>query len=147
MSRLIRWEPFRESRRMHDMIDRFMDRTMLDSPFFAGWIEGIVPVDVMETDDDIVVKATIPGMKPEDLNISISGDTLSIRGEAQEEHEEKEVRYHLHERRMSRFSRSITLPTSVNAEKAVAEFEDGVLKLTLPKAEEVKPKTITVKAK
>lgn len=147
MTRLIRWEPFREMRRMHDMLDRMMDRTFSDSPLLSSIFEGGVPIDVLQTDENVIVKATTPGLKPEDLNISVTGDTLSIRGEVKEEKEEEGARHHIRERQHASFSRSILLPTSVNAEKAEAVFENGILTLTLPKVEEVKPKMITVKAK
>jgi HSP20 family protein len=132
---------------MHDMLDRMMDTAFRESPFLGGIFEGRVPVDVYQTDETVVVKATTPGLKADDLQITITGDTLTIRGEISEEHKEEGVTYHLRERRMESFSRSITLPAAVNADKSKAEFEDGVLKLTLPKVEGVKPKTITIKAK
>jgi HSP20 family protein len=147
MTRLTRWEPFREMRRMHDMLDRVMDRTFIDAPFFAAFDQGVLPVDVYQTDDDVVVKATAPGMKAEDIQITITGDTLSIRGEVSEEREHEGVQFHIRERRAGSFSRSIGLPTTVDADKTKAEFEDGILTLTLPKVEDVKPKSITVKAK
>jgi HSP20 family protein len=148
MTKLIRWEPFRDMRRMHDMLDRMMDRSFLDWPLYGREeTEGFLPLDVYQTDENVIVKATVPGIKAEDIQISITGDTLTIRGEANEEKEEEGAEYYLRERRSSKFARSITLPTSINADSAKAEFEDGVLLLTLPKIEEVKPKTITVKAK
>lgn len=147
MTDLIRWEPLREIRRMQNVIDRMMDRGFIETPLLGGFFEGGVPIDVYQTDEDVVVKATTPGMKPEDLHISVTGDTLNIRGEVREEREEEGHQYHLHERRMRDFSRSILLPTTVNADKAKAEFENGVLTLTLPKVEGVKPKMITVKPK
>jgi len=135
---------------MHDMLDRIMDEALMDMPRFGGLISGIVPVDVYQTDDDVVVKATMPGVKPEDINISITGESLTIEGEIEEELEisdERNVRFHVRERRYGSFYRSLTLPTLVDADKASAEFENGVLTLTLPKVEEVKPKKITVKTK
>lgn len=147
MTRITRWEPFGEMRRVHDMLDQFMDRTFLDLPMRGGMLSGVLPIDVFQTDDDVVVKATTPGIKPEDIHISITGDTLNIRGEIEEEREEEGRQYHVRERRVGSFSRSIALPTLVNADAAKAEFEDGVLTLSLPKIEDVKPKTITVKAK
>lgn len=89
----------------------------------------------------------MPGVKPEDIDITITGDTLTIKGEVKAEEKVEKANYIRRERRYGAFSRSLTLPTSVVAEKAKAEFENGVLTLTLPKAEEVKPKTIKVKAK
>jgi HSP20 family protein len=145
MTRLTRWEPFREARRMHDMLDRMMDRSLLD-PWASGF-EGVLPLDMYQTDDEIIVKASAPGMTAEDIDISITGETLTIRGELEGEEVQEDARYHIRERRMESFSRSIALPTMVQAEKAKAEFENGILTLTLPKAEEVKPKTISVKAK
>jgi len=147
MSKLTRWEPFREMRRMHDMLDQLMDRSLID---YTGEMEGsysYLPLDVYQTDENIIVKASAPGIKADDLDISITGDTLTIQGETTQEIEDKGVQYYLRERRASSFSRTITLPTMVKAEEAKAEFEHGVLTLTLPKVEEVKPKTITVKAK
>jgi HSP20 family protein len=92
------------------------------------------------------VKATVPGMKPDEIQISVTGDTLSISGETESEHEEKDRDYFVRERRMGSFSRSITLPVGVDADKAKADFEDGVLTITLPKSEAEKPKMISVKS-
>lgn len=146
MADIIRWEPFRTSRRMHEALDRFMDRAFLDVPFFGGLYDGTLPVDVYQTEDEVVVKASIPGIKPEDIEISITGDTLSIRGEVQQEEEERKGQYHLRERMYRSFSRSLTLPSSVNSDLAQAEFQDGVLRLTLPKPEAAKTKRIAVKS-
>lgn len=147
MTDLTRWEPFREMRRLHDTLDRIFERTLLGTPFFDEFTGARVPIDLYETDDNVIVKAATPGLKPEDLNISITGDTVNIRGEVTEEHEEDTVKYYLLERLYSSFNRSIALPTSVNGDKAKAEFENGILTLTIPKTEEAKPKTIIVKAK
>lgn len=147
MGRITRWEPFREMRRMHDMLDSMMDRAMVDTPFSMTAFSGVIPLDVFETPDEVIVKATTPGFKPDDIEISITGDTLSIRGEIDESSEDEGRQYFIRERRYGSFSRSIKLPTMVDSEKANAEFENGILTLTLPKVEEVKPKTITVKAK
>ncbi len=145
MKNMTRWEPFREARRMHDMLDRMMDRSLLD-PLYGG-TEGTLPLDMYQTDDEIIVKASAPGLTAEDLDISITGDALTIRGEFQADEVQEGARYHVRERRIESFARSIRLPTMVNVEGAKAEFENGILTLTLPKVEEVKPKTISVKAK
>jgi len=100
-----------------------------------------------ETDQEVVIKTSVPGVKPEDIDITVVGDTLTIKGETKAEEKVERANYIRQERRYGAFSRSLTLPTSIVAEKAKAEFENGVLTLTLPKAEEVKPKTIKVKAK
>lgn len=147
MAELIRWEPFRETRRLHDMLDRAMDRSLLDNWFLDGGSTGHLALDLFQTDDELVVKANIPGLKPEDIDISVSGDTLTIQGEINQETDSDNAQYMLRERRYASFARSVTLPSTVEAEHAKAEFEHGVLTLTLPKAEEVKPKRISVKAK
>ena len=145
MTHITRWEPFREARRMHDMLDRMMDRSIED-PLWSGGVAAL-PMDMYQTDDEIVVKASAPGLTADDIEISITGETLSIRGKIRAEEVTEGARYHMRERRVESFSRSISLPTQVQTEKAKAEFENGILTLTLPKAEQVKPKTITVKAK
>jgi HSP20 family protein len=108
---------------------------------------GALALDMYQKDDAVVVKSAIPGVKPEDIDISITGDVLTIKGETKVEEEVKEENYIRRERRYGAFTRSVSIPVPVVSDKAEAQFEDGVLKLTLPKAEEVKPKTIAVKAK
>lgn len=146
MANLIRWDPMREMSEVRSLMDRALDDFFSRSPVsFDGM--GSVEVNMLQTDDDLIVKASIPGVKPEDINISISGDTLTLRGEIKEDEEYKGASYHIKELRHGSFSRIMTLPVKVDADKAKAEFENGMLRLTMPKAEEVKPKTITVKAK
>jgi HSP20 family protein len=146
MSNITRWEPFREMMSLRDLMDRLMDEPFTRSGVSPGMLSGPA-IDMYQTDDEVVVKASLPGVKPDDINISITGDVLNIRGEMSEEKSTKEATYHLRERRYGSFSRTIPLPTVVVADKAQADFENGILILTLPKAEELKPKTITVKAK
>jgi len=146
MANLIRWDPLREMSEVRSLMDRAFDDFFSRSPVTYNGM-GSVEVNLVQTDDDLVVKASIPGVKPEDINISISGDTLTLRGEIKEDEEYKNANYHIKEMRQGSFSRTMTLPVKVDADKAKAEFENGVLRLTMPKAEEVKPKTITVKAK
>lgn len=93
------------------------------------------------------MKAALPGLKPEDVSIDITGETLTIKGESKAEQEVKEKDYLYQERRYGAFSRSVVLPSGLKSDKAEATMEDGVLTLTMPKAEEVKPKAIKVKAK
>ncbi len=129
-----------------------MNRLMEESfvrPFgmFEDFAPALPAVDVYETDEEIIVKATVPGVKPEDLEINAIGNTLSIKGETKEEEETKKGAYLHRERRYGAFNRSFTLPTTIDANKAAAEFEHGVLTLTLPKAELVKPKSLKIKAK
>ncbi len=148
MAELVKWEPFRELISLREAMDRLFEESFV-RPF--GWLAPVgaetFAIDMYETDDDIVVKAAIPGVKPEDIDVSISGDVLTIKGEVKEEKEVKEENYIRKERRYGTFCRSVTLPVQVDADKAKAEYENGILTLTLPKAEEVKPKVIKVKAK
>jgi HSP20 family protein len=110
-----------------------------------GW--SVPAIDMYQTDEELVVKASIPGYKAENVQISVTGDVLTLRGEVKQEDEKKEKAWHIREQRWGSFERSVALPTQVVADKAKAEFENGILIVTLPKAEEVKPKTITVKAR
>jgi HSP20 family protein len=149
MSHIVRWEPFRELVSLREAMDRLFEESFVrpgGGRLAPAGIE-IPAVDMYQTDDAVVVKSAIPGIKPEDIDISITGDTLTIRGETRAEEEINEENYIRRERRYGSFCRSLALPLPVVTEKAEAEFENGVLTLTLPKAEEVKPKAIKIKAK
>jgi HSP20 family protein len=149
MANIVRWEPFRDLISLREAMDRLFEESFVRPR--TGWLAplgaGALAVDVYETDQDVVVKSSVAGVKPEDIDITITGDTLTIKGETKAEEKVERANYIRQERRYGAFSRSVTLPTTIVAEKAKAEFENGVLTLTLPKAEEVKPKTIKVKAK
>jgi HSP20 family protein len=149
MTSLTRWEPFRDLVSLRDAMDRlFEDSFVRPSGRMLAPTEGAaLAVDVYETDDDLVVKAALPGIDPDDVDISVTGDTLTIKGETKAEEEVKEENYVYRERRFGAYSRSLTLPVRVKADKAEAEYEDGVLTLRLPKVEEAKPKSIQVKVK
>ncbi len=107
----------------------------------------VLPLDVIETEDRFIVKASIPGVDPDDLDITFSDNILTIQGEIKPESEETEGRYLLRERRFGLFQRSIALPERVEADKIEATYKDGVLILSIPKVEEIKPRRISVKAK
>ncbi len=149
MANIVRWEPFRDLISLREAMDRLFEESFIRPR--SGWLAPLgadaLAVDVYETDQDVIVKSSVPGIKPEDIDITITGDTLTIKGETKAEEKDEKANYIRQERRYGAFSRSLTLPTTVVAEQAKAEFENGVLTLTLPKAEEVKPKTIKVKAK
>jgi len=146
MSNLIRFEPMREMITLREAMDRLFNDAFTPSLGNAGGWQAPA-VDLYQTDDEVVVKASLPGMKSDDVQISITGDMLTLKGEFKQEDEKKEKAYHLREQRYGAFERTFALPTEVTADKARAEFENGILTITLPKAEEVKPKMITVKAK
>lgn len=149
MANLVRWDPFRDMVSLRDAMDRLFEESFVRPRSWLTPTDGMatLALDVHESADDVTVRASIPGVKPEDIDISVTGDTLTIKGETREENEEKNGSYHLRERRYGAFQRSISLPTLVKADKASAEFENGVLTLTLPKVEEVKPKSIKIKTK
>jgi len=147
MNELMAWKPFREVSRLRREMDRLWDdffgpgRRALQ-PLVEEWVPAM---DLSETADKVVVKAEVPGMEPKDIDISLSGDLLTIRGEKKSEREEKKENYHLVERSYGSFSRSVRLPAAVNADKIEARYEKGVLTITCPKKEKVKPKAIDVK--
>jgi len=144
-----RWHPFTDLMSLRQAMDRLFEDSFV-RPSHALEVLGEVTtpaLDVYQTPSEIVVKAALPGVKPEDVNIDITGDTLTIKGESKAEQEVKREDYLYQERRYGAFSRSVLLPGGLKSDKAEATIEDGVLTLTIPKAEEVKPKAIKVKAK
>ena len=112
----------------------------------AAMAAVVVPLDVVDTGPDILVLANLPGVKPDEVNITITGNTLTIKGSLETRKEFENATYLRRERRATSFQRSISLPTSVDSERAEAHFANGVLTLTLPKSESVRPKTIKVVA-
>ena len=147
MSDLIRWEPAREMMSLRDAMDRLFDDAFTRPLRFYDGHWSIPTVDMYQIDNEVVVKAAIPGVKTDDVQINVTGEMLTIKGETKEKEEVKEKAYHLREQRWGSFERIVALPTDVTADKAKAEFENGILPITLPKAEEVHPKSITIKAK
>jgi HSP20 family protein len=146
MSEIIRWDPFSRSLSLRDTLDRFFEGGLLRPWLARDWDAiGSLAIDLYETDEAFVVKAAAPGIKPEDIEIQVTNNVLTVRGETKEEEKEEGARYHRVERRYGRFERSVALPTRVNADEVEATLEDGILTIEVPKAEEVKPKKITVK--
>ena len=147
MASIIRWEPMRDMATLRDAMDRAFEERLFRPPVPFAWAEGNLAIDMYETDDNVVLKTAIPGMKAEDIEVSVSGDTLTIRAETKEEQEIERDNYLRRERRFGSCCRSITLPGGLEADKAEADYTDGILTLTFPKAEEVKPKSIKVSTK
>jgi HSP20 family protein len=145
---MIRWEPFRDLMTLREAMDRlFEDSYVRTGPRWASAGEATyqLPIDVYTTDEEIIITANVPGARPEDVEITIEGDTLIIRGEIKGPLEN--VSYAVQERPYGRFHRSLRLNIPVQPDHAEASFDLGVLTLTIPKQEEVKPKTIKVTAK
>jgi HSP20 family protein len=141
------WSPFRQLSALRDEIDRLFESplnelTRSSQQFLSGWLPA---VDLYDEGDHLVLKAELPGIKKEELNISLHGDVLTLSGERKDSGEFKEAEVFRSERFVGRFQRSITLPMSVDSGKVQASYKDGILAVTLPKAEEAKPKRIDVK--
>jgi len=148
MTNLIRRDPVSEmlswNRAMNRMLDRFYDE---NDATFPDQFNLRVPLDVIENDNEFIVKADVAGLDPEKIDITYTNNTLTIKGEVSDEREEteKKGRYHIRERHYGSFSRTISMPGTVDVEHIEAETKNGVLELHLPKKEEVKPRRIAVK--
>ncbi len=151
MSSMMRWEPSRDIVSLRDMMDRLIEDAFVTSRGLGLPFSGAeLAVDMYETKDDVVVKTALPGVKPEDVDITITGDTLMIRGETKEENEQNESNqqnYLRRERRYGEFTRTITLPSGLQTDKAEASFDNAMLTIRIPKSEQVKPKSIKVQPK
>lgn len=154
---LIRWNPKRDpaawptdlwnmQREMNRLFDNFLQGGVQDDGTFglSNWTPA---VDIVERENEFEVKVELPGVRKEDVKITLESSVLTIRGEKKQEKEEKEDSFHRVERSYGAFQRSFTLPTSVKSEKIDASYRDGILVIALPKAEEAKPKQIEVKVK
>jgi len=140
------WRPFTELSTFRREMDRVWDSFFGERPLARIWEREWAPsLDLSETKDNFVVKAEVPGMNAKDINISLTGDLLTIKGEKKQEKEEKEEDYHLVERSYGAFSRSVRLPTEVESSKIEASYKNGILNITLPKSEKVKAKEVKIK--
>ncbi len=140
-----RWDPFRDAVSLSDAFNHLLrDSFVRPGGGNAGAQVLALPVDVLENENEFVVKASLPGVKPEEVQITVHGDTVTLRGESKSESEKKGETWHLRERRQGAFQRSFSLATPIDSERACAKFEHGVLTLTLPKAETAKPKQIKI---
>jgi HSP20 family protein len=139
---LVRFKPARDLTNFPDEMGRMMERFLgRDFAETANWYPR---VDITETDDDIVIVAELPGVTKDDVKLTVQEGVLTIRGEKKASKEVDEDSYHRCERVYGSFSRSFTLPRTVASDKVKATFKDGLLKVSLPKAEEVKPKEIDI---
>ncbi len=144
---IMRWRPTRDLLNIREDMNRLFDSFFSELPEQRrGLLEGewAPSIDVAETDDEIVVTVELPGVKQDDVDITVTDDILILKGEKKEEKEIKKENYHRVERSYGSFQRSINLPTGVQADKAKATYNNGVLYVTIPKAEEAKPKQIKI---
>jgi HSP20 family protein len=139
---MARYEPFSGAQPLHDAMAQLFQQSFV-APF--GQLAGSMPVDIYEHDDAFVVSASMPGLMPDELTISVEQQTITIHGEPKAE-EASGMRPLLQERRLGAFTRTFSLPVPIEATKVQAELNNGVLSLTLPKSEAVKPRKIQVKS-
>ncbi len=148
MASLIKWEPLNDLVSLRDAMDHLFEDSfvrMRGLPVAGGGAS--LALDVYETADSVVIKTNVAGVKPEELDITIDGDILTIKGETQSEDKVEKANYIRQERRYGAFERSVQLPGALVTDKAQATVENGVLTLTIPKSEESKPKAIKVQAR
>jgi HSP20 family protein len=146
MASVTRWNPIRDMISLREAMDQVFNENYLRNR--EARQQGLVwqlPIDAYATEDAIVLKADVPGLKPEDLEVTLEGDTLTIRGELKNRAESQN--FILRERASGRFERVLTINTPIDPSKVEATFEDGVVTIVLPKSEAVKPKQIKVTAK
>jgi HSP20 family protein len=142
---LTRWDPFGEVTSLRQAMDRLIEDSFVGRRDSARSSDS-VPLDLIEQDDALVVRASMPGVRAEDVEVSVQGSTLSITGEMRGDEKLGDgARYHRRERWYGRFSRQITLPVEVQADACNATFEGGVLTITLPKSEQARPRRINVR--
>jgi HSP20 family protein len=145
---LVPWRPFGELSSFRKETERLWDRFFGETPFARTFTAEWLPsVDVSETKDKLLIKVDLPGLEAQNVNVSVSGDILTIKGEKEKEEEEKDEHYYHCERFCGSFQRLFRLPVNVKADKVDATFDKGVLKITLPKTDEAKKKRIEVKVK
>src|ERR671914_2363046 len=138
------WEPFRELRQMQGNLDRLW-RDLGHGGGDEGDVESwAIPLDVVQQRDNIVLKASVPGVNPEDIDVSIENDVLSIKGYTKEEREQQEGNYLMRERRSGSFYRALRLPDTVDSDKAQPHYENGVLSITFPRLESKKAKRLQI---
>ncbi len=141
-----RWDPWRDIISLREAMNSLLEESFVRPRAAVNSFTSGMAVDLRETDDAYVVETALPGCKPQDVDISVLGDILKIKAETKVSAERESEQWLLRERRFGTFERSLTLPSKVRAEEADASFNDGVLTVTLPKAEETEAKSITVKA-
>ncbi len=142
---LVRWDPFREMDTLQERMNRLFEESIFKLRPTRSEALWSPAVDILEDENQVIVKAELPDMEQKDIDVQIENNVLTIKGEKKLEREDKRENYRMVESNWGSFVRSFNLPTSVDADRAEAGFEKGVLRITLPKKEETKPKQIKVK--
>jgi HSP20 family protein len=144
MATMTRWDPFQDALTLREAMSQLFDESVV-SPVNGRRGQGFVPaLDLSETSDAYTVELAVPGLKAEDIDITIENSVLTVRGEVKQEKDERKRNYHRIERRYGAFTRTVGLPTSVRSDSITAELKDGILRLEIPKSEERKPRKISV---
>jgi HSP20 family protein len=138
------WDPFADLLDLQRQINRLFDISFSRNPVKFATEEILPAIDLYETNDSYVVEAELPGLKQNEIDVNIEEDSLVIKGEKKREKELKEDNYHRAERFYGKFERRIALPSNIDKDKVKASYKDGILKISIPKKEEAKPKQIKV---
>jgi HSP20 family protein len=141
---MIRWEPFDEMMSIRESMDRLFEDFFSRRPRQAGPLVWQPAVEISETETEIIVKAELPGIDPKNVEVNVTGDVLTIKGEAKAEQEDKRRNYYRRELRYGSFQRMIALPIEVKGDETKATFRHGILEIKVPKAERVRPKAVKV---
>jgi HSP20 family protein len=144
MTNLNRWDPFQDMLTLREAMSQLLEDSFVQPSAARGGQSFIPAVDLSETEDGFLVEAVVPGLKPEDLEIVCENNVLTIKGQVRQQTEDRKRHYHRVERRFGTFERSIGLPSSVKTDAIQANLTNGVLRLEIPKAENVKPRRINV---
>jgi HSP20 family protein len=144
---IVRWEPLRELNSLQHEMNRMFNTVFGDQPGGNGGTRRWIPaMDLLETGEHFVLRADLPGLSEDDVNIELEDNTLTVSGERKAEHTERQEGFYRVERAFGAFSRSLTLPRGVNSDEISAQFANGVLEIRIPKPEESKPRRISIGA-
>ena len=144
MATITRWDPFQDVLSLREAMNQLMEESFVRPTAAQGGNNFVPALDLSETGEGYLVEAALPGVKPEDVEITVENNVLTIKGETRQETDSKQRNFHRIERRFGSFQRTIGLPTAVKADAIQASLTNGVLRLEIPKAEEVKPRKISV---
>ena len=144
MATVTRWDPFQDVLSLREAMNQLVEESFVRPAAGQGGKNFVPALDLSETAEGYLVEAAVPGLKPEDLEITVENNVLTIKGETRQEVDDKQRSFHRIERRFGSFQRTVGLPTTVKADAIKAELTNGVLRLEIPKAEEVKPRKISV---
>jgi HSP20 family protein len=144
MANVTRWDPFQDVLSLREAMNQLVEESFVRPATGQSGKNFVPALDLSETAEGYLVEAALPGVKPEDIEITVENNVLTIKGETRQEVDEQKRNFHRVERRFGSFQRTIGLPTTVKADAIQASLTNGVLRLEIPKAEEVKPRKISV---